>query len=708
MFFAKSLRAKTVLWALIPTAFVLALVAVIALYAYDRVTRDVVVQRDTELARVSAARLAEGMRRYSGILEAAAAAEGIGAMDPARVSAALEGPRASLAVFDAGVVVYDANAVAHWSEPYAAERDGTHFPLPADFARVRATLRPTFSDAFRDTASGDDVVLVTVPILEGGAFQGVLSGMFTLRYSLVGATFAQVLELKAGQTGFAYLVDGNGRVLYHQDGSLVGESLDERPPVVRAIRGETGAIVARDSSGPDVVSGFAPVPGTRWGLITQERWRNVVRPIRSYIWLLLGLLGAGGVLSAGVIFFTIGRILQPVRDLTVGARRIAGGDFEQLIAADTGDEVQALAEQFNTMATSLKQSYEGLELRVAERTEELRASEESYRRIFEHSNDAIFAFDLPNDRIVDMNPKACEMLGYSREELLSLRVSDVHPDEMPALRAFTRSVQEQGHGWTSELTCRTKSGEKLPAEISASAVEADGYNLVIAMVRDLTERRQAEQALQQQTRGLAVVDERNRMAREIHDTLAQGLIGIIWQLNAAERTLQTDPEGGMRALDRARGLASESLQEARRSVWELRAGPLEGRTLSAAVRQEAERTFAETETKIAVSVSEGERVLPSGVEVAVFRIFQEALTNARKHAAASEVEVQLAFGDSELRLTVRDHGVGFVPEAQASIGTEEHFGLISMRERARLLGGRVTVASEPGTGTTVELTLPVP
>ena len=96
---------------------------------------------------------------------------------------------------------------------------------------------------------------------------------------------------------------------------------------------------------------------------------------------------------------------------------------------------------------------------------------ELYEAVFDHSNDAIFVIDPANDCIVDANPRACTMLGYTREELLSLPVSAIHPGEMAVLQAFSESVYENGRGWTNELNCQTKYGEILPAEISASAIQ---------------------------------------------------------------------------------------------------------------------------------------------------------------------------------------------------------------------------------------------
>ena len=125
----------------------------------------------------------------------------------------------------------------------------------------------------------------------------------------------------------------------------------------------------------------------------------------------------------------------------------------------------------------------------------IRDSEERFHKIFNNSNDAIYLIDIENDKIVDANPKACQMLGYSREEFLSLSISAIHPREMPELITFSEVVSEQGYGWTDELTCRTKSGFTLPAEISASMVDIEDRSCMIAMVRDTTERKKAEERI---------------------------------------------------------------------------------------------------------------------------------------------------------------------------------------------------------------------
>lgn len=127
--------------------------------------------------------------------------------------------------------------------------------------------------------------------------------------------------------------------------------------------------------------------------------------------------------------------------------------------------------------------------------EALRQSTDTFRMIFDHSNDAIFVVDPERDRIVDANRRASEMLGYAPSELLGMPVSAIHPHETERLRDFARSVTRDGQGWTAELSCRTRGGSLVPAEISASLLQLSSARYVIALVRDISERKRAELAL---------------------------------------------------------------------------------------------------------------------------------------------------------------------------------------------------------------------
>lgn len=205
----------------------------------------------------------------------------------------------------------------------------------------------------------------------------------------------------------------------------------------------------------------------------------------------------------------------------------------------------------------------------------------------------------------------------------------------------------------------------------------------------------------------AVLEERTRLAREIHDTLAQQLTGIVLELEAADTLLNRGSEQRAKtSVEKARELARGALQEARRSVWNLRPSPLSASGLVAAIGHEVEaweeRTGIPARFK-ARAVPPHPPLSPTA-EVALLRIGQEALSNAARHGHPEHVDVELRAHAQELILSVRDDGVGFDPAASAP--REDCFGLDGMAERARNAGGTLTVVSTPGHGTTVTTRLP--
>ncbi|HEX2184012.1 MAG TPA: GAF domain-containing sensor histidine kinase, partial [Chloroflexota bacterium] len=199
---------------------------------------------------------------------------------------------------------------------------------------------------------------------------------------------------------------------------------------------------------------------------------------------------------------------------------------------------------------------------------------------------------------------------------------------------------------------------------------------------------------------LARAEERTRLAREIHDTLAQGLTAIALHVEGALRHLEHSPELARERLQRALETTRESLEEARRSVLNLRAPPLAGKPLAEALGALARSFTAETGVRVHLHVQgqRGLRALPLRTEAELFHIAQEALTNVRKHAGATEVDITLRATAGRVRLTIHDNGQGFTPRGTpraADQGSGGH-GILGMRERARLLGGTLRLASAPG------------
>ena len=229
---------------------------------------------------------------------------------------------------------------------------------------------------------------------------------------------------------------------------------------------------------------------------------------------------------------------------------------------------------------------------------------------------------------------------------------------------------------------------------------AADLDLAQALVQQLTLAIQLAR-LGQSARDAAVLDERNRLACEIHDTLAQGFTGIVVQLEAAEDSLDDDPTAARDHLDRARRLARSSLTEARRSVQALRPQALESEDLVHAPARTADNLTAGTPTRAEVHIYGTTRPLAADTESALLRIGQEAVTNALRYAAAPNIRLALTFHPTTIALQVHDDGQGFDPAAP-----RRGFGLIGMRERTTRLGGTLTLTSRPGCGTTVLAEVP--
>ena len=203
---------------------------------------------------------------------------------------------------------------------------------------------------------------------------------------------------------------------------------------------------------------------------------------------------------------------------------------------------------------------------------------------------------------------------------------------------------------------------------------------------------------------LGAVEERNRLARELHDTIAQGLTATTLQIESADALLDvgSNAERARESLRRALSITQSNLEEARRSVLDLRAAPLEGHSLSEALKALVNEWEAETGAATRFQAVNGRRPLPPRVEVALYRICQEALTNVAHHAEAKRVTVRLIATTEQVQLIVEDDGRGF----DSSEAVDRH-GIVGMNERTSMLGGTLDLRTRPGAGTRVQVTVPL-
>jgi len=229
-------------------------------------------------------------------------------------------------------------------------------------------------------------------------------------------------------------------------------------------------------------------------------------------------------------------------------------------------------------------------------------------------------------------------------------------------------------------------------------IAASGDDEVLVMVRDISEQKNAALRERQQAEEASILEERNRMAREIHDTLAQSFTSIIVHLDAASQRLEVDPADAQSHLKTGRTLARSGLADARRSVEALRPQLLEEGNLQSALDRFAAQMFSHTLIQVVCEVTGEPQTLPIEVEANLLRIGQEALTNAFKYANASEVSVELRYEESKCVLQIKDNGQGF---ESSSLTVGRGFGLLGMTERAERIGAELMIESHPGQGTEI-------
>ncbi len=703
-----NLRSKIIAWSFVPTAIIFLAVALVTVYAYQRVTENLVIERDRELTRLSAQLLANDLATYTD-------------------------PRAGfdLRIFD-GVVVMDEDGDILAAEPQQYDRLRASWLRDFSRERILSLDEPVYSDIIYDGLQGYNYIVVVMPTRsELGHITGAIAGLYRLGRSADNALYASLEQLRVGSSKTVYLVDGRGRVIYHTNRYHIGRSFGKRTAVEMVLGDLTGAYRTRNLEGEEIVASFAPVPNTPWGLIIEENWDALTRSSRSYGQILLLLLGLGVVAPAALVTVGVRRITQPISDLILAAQEIAGGRYKQRIEASSGDELEELAEQFNLMAAHLQESYAHLERKVADRTKGLAAlntiaAEVSQSLDLEQVLDkaleeVLQVLGMESGRAFRLEEETSELIsvahrGLSDEFVRSTvrlpleaslaglasrlgqpavrRAADYPPGEMRDLVRRERlelllSIPLMVHGkCVGAINVGTRTPRYIEKE-ELSLLAAIGHQIGVAV---------ENARLYEQAQQLAVMKERNRLARDLHDSVTQALYGITLYSEAAVRQLLSG-EAGLAAghLVEIQETAQESLQEMRLLIFELRLPSLRNEGLAAALGARLEAVEARAGIKVAFE-SQLHGGLSPEIEEGLYRIAQEALNNTLRHARAQRLCVRLHQNGRTIALEVKDDGVGFDP---AQAWQRGGFGLRGMEERAARLGGELTVESMPGHGTTI-------
>ncbi len=569
-----SLSFLAVLVTVLPLTVLLGLSVAAVFYVYQQVAEQLALGRNEEIARISADRLSENLAGFVRVLTTISRLDIVRSGDPAQQQNALTQARDLLLDFDGGVIVLNQAGICTVTEPYRPDLLGQDFSSRPYFQTTRQMKLVTFSDIMQEEGSGEDIIVVAVPILSReGEFRGILSGRFYVQFQRIGE---EIRKLHSDEVGEAYLIDRKGRVIYHPNYALIGTDFSQRLSVGRLLSGDRqGAVIVEGEDGIRRVVGYATVGVTGWGLIVQEPWAEVVAPaVRSLRPIVVALVIGIGALIA---FLSMGvqRVVGPITRMAAYARLVAAGDYTVHVPTNPIRELRDMADAFNEMVEQISRYQAGLRQYVA---------------------------------------------------------------------AITKSQEE----------------------------------------------------------------ERRRIARDLHDDTIQALIAIGQRLELARDLIHESPDEAIEQLRDLRKMVTRTIESVRAFSRDLRPTALEDLGLVPALQYLVNNLIQKDGIDASLSVEGSPEGLPPDLEVTIYRIVQEALTNIHRHAKASLVRVQAQFLPHVITITVRDNGVGFtVPDDITELANQGNYGLLGLRERAQLFGGQLIITSQPGEGTEIQVLLPL-
>jgi two-component system sensor histidine kinase UhpB len=348
---------------------------------------------------------------------------------------------------------------------------------------------------------------------------------------------------------------------------------------------------------------------------------------------------------------------------------------------------------------------------------ELIDSEQKFRMLFNNANDAVFVTQLSKSKsygdFVEVNEVACKRLGYTKDEFLKLSPSAIiSPKYINQFNKYTDRLLKNSHV-IYELVHRAKDDKQFPVEISSHLFTYEGKPTVLSIARDITERKGVEEKLRKSGKRLRNLashlqsireEERTTIAREIHDELGQVLTALKIQVTLLSNKLRDDQQEIKNKIMSVSNMIDDTVENVQRITSKLRPDILDELGLVPAIEWQAKEFQNITGINSSLTLPENELILDEDKSTAIFRIFQEALTNVMRHSQAKLVSVSLQTNKNNLILKIKDNGIGIKPEQLKDF---KSFGIIGMKERAIIFGGEVSIEGTPANGTEVKVEMPL-
>ncbi len=491
------------------------------------------------------------------------------------------------------------------------------------------------------------------------------------------------LETGFGYSGEAYIVGSDYRLRtksrFEPNAILRVEA--KTKGVEKGLSGVTGTDIFPDYRGVEVISAFEPVNimGLRWVVLAEIDLKEAMKPIAA---LRNDIVFLSLVISFFVfaISYIISRtISNPIVQLKRATESVAQGNFNVSVSISTTDEIGALAKSFNQMA-----------YRINEITEHLTEREKRLNLFYNATTEGIIIHD--KGRIQLVNQAMAGLAGKTVAELQEQSVNDI-----------VSTIPKQGE--TLETVIYRGSKPDVQIELSALSTHYNGRSMDVLIARDITVRKLAEKALeeQQRKRTTALIDgqelERKRISRELHDGLGQKLIAT--KLHLESISSLSLPSSGM-VIEKVKGMFAQLIAEVRQISSNLRPPALGDLLLCDALLNLCNEVSLSSGIKVNFACTSRDMVIGERTATYLYRIVQEALNNTVKHSKATQANVELMSANGRIILVVEDNGTGFNPDKKVNLAGN---GIYNMRERTMLLGGNFVLESGPSQGTAIRVVL---
>ena len=351
--------------------------------------------------------------------------------------------------------------------------------------------------------------------------------------------------------------------------------------------------------------------------------------------------------------------------------------------------------------------------RASDTLRALRISESRYRRLFETAQDGILLLNADTAQIEDVNPYLINMLGYSHDQFLGKKLWEVGAfADIAQSQSMFEELQEKGYVRYEYLPLKTKTGTLIEVEFVSNTYACEGIEVIQCNIRDISLRKKAERELTESKAHLHQLtiflqrvreEDRAHFARELHDELGQNLTALRIDFNClASGLAATDPVIVSRLISIDQ-MITRTVDATRLICEELRPGMLDDLGFEAAISNYAKNFSRQFGVPCDLLLDREDYGLDKPLSTSLFRIVQESLTNIARHAHASHAMGALQDRGGDLLLTIADDGCGMPAEMT---GERKTYGMLGMRERVNMLGGRIAIDSAPGRGTHIEVNIP--